>query len=291
MNKRIRKISNIERYFMISIGIILMVSGYYFFMIPADLVAGGVTGLALVINELTGFTISTFVFIVNMFLLFLGLVVLGKKVFLRSIFGSIAFPTVLFIFEEFVPLLDIENDFVIATIFGGALLGLGFGYVLKYGGTSGGSDIVVKILTDKFKLPVSVGLYITDGLVIALGVIAFYSEYGIVSGLYAILTMFISGKVADIVILGNSTKKAVQIITTKKDEIKNAIYETVERGVTEVTIKGGYTLDKKTMLVTVITKQEYFFIRKIIATIDPEAFVYVTPATEIQGDFVHREDE
>ena len=290
MHKRIRQITNLERYSMISIGIILMAAGFYFFLIPQDLVAGGVTGLALVVNKYTNVSISLFVLILNIGLLLLGLVVLGKKIFLRSIYGSLLFPLVLYLFEEFVPLLDMENDFVIATIFGGALLGLGFGYVLKYGGTSGGTDIPVKIFTDKLKIPVSVSLYFVDGVIIASGVIAFYSDYGIVSGLYAILTLFISGKIADVVILGNSTKKSVQIITNHKEEIKNAIYETIERGVTEMSIKGGYTQKEKTMLVTVITKQEYYFIRNIIAKIDPEAFVYVTQATEIQGDFGIREE-
>jgi uncharacterized membrane-anchored protein YitT (DUF2179 family) len=83
----------------------------------------------------------------------------------------------------------------------------------------------------------------------------------------------------------------VQIITTHKDEIKTAIYDTIYRGVSELQVKGGYSQEPKTMLVTVITKQEYYFIRNIIATIDPEAFVYVTQATEIQGDFLIREDE
>jgi uncharacterized membrane-anchored protein YitT (DUF2179 family) len=201
------------------------------------------------------------------------------------------FPAVFFVLEEFVPLIEFENDFVIATIFGGALLGLGFGYVIKYGGTSGGTDIPIKILNQKLKLPLSVSLYLVDGTIITLGVIAYFADYGAITGLYAILTMFISGKIADIVILGNSSKKAVHIITNKKEEIKSAIYDSVFRGVTELNSTGGYSKEKKTMLVTVITKNEYYVIRNIIASIDPEAFVYVTPATEIQGDFTNREDE
>jgi uncharacterized membrane-anchored protein YitT (DUF2179 family) len=291
MHRKIRKIPFIERYTMISIGIILMAAGFYFFLIPVDLVAGGVTGLALVVYKYTGFTISIFVLIINMFLLILGLIILGKKIFIRSIYGSILFPAVLFIMEEYIPLLQMENDFVIATIFGGALLGLGFGYVLKYGGTSGGTDIPIKILYQKLNVPISTSLYYIDGVIIILGVIAFYSDYGIVSGLYAVLTMWISGKIADVVVLGNTRKKAMHIITNKKDEIKNAIYDSVFRGVSEVAVKGGYKGEEKTMLISVITSQEYYFIRNIIANIDPEAFVYVTPATEIQGDFSHREDE
>jgi uncharacterized membrane-anchored protein YitT (DUF2179 family) len=291
MHRKIRKIPFIERYTMISIGIILMAAGFYFFLIPVDLVAGGVTGLALVVYKYTGFTISIFVLIINMFLLILGLIILGKKIFIRSIYGSILFPAVLFIMEEYIPLLQMENDFVIATIFGGALLGLGFGYVLKYGGTSGGTDIPIKILYQKLNVPISTSLYYIDGVIIILGVIAFYNDYGIVSGLYAVLTMWISGKIADVVVLGNTRKKAMHIITNKKDEIKNAIYDSVFRGVSEVAVKGGYKGEEKTMLISVITSQEYYFIRNIIANIDPEAFVYVTPATEIQGDFSHREDE
>lgn len=288
---KIRLISPKERYAMILLGIVLMVAGFYLFLIPVDLVAGGVTGLGLVVDKVFGFKISLFVLIINSFLLILAYLILGKKVFLRSIFGSLAFPLVLYIFEEFVPALDIENDFFIASVFGGAMIGIGFGYVIKYGGTSGGTDIPIKILNKIFKFPLSVSLYIVDGVIVALGVIVFYEEYGLISGLYAALTIYISGKMADIVIVGNTSKTAVQIITTKPDEIKEAIYNTVYRGVTEVNIQGGYSKEQKTMLVTVITKREYYAIRNIIAQIDPLAFVYVTQATEIQGDFVVREDD
>ncbi len=292
MNKhKLREVKNTERYIMITIGIILMVAGFYFFLIPADLVAGGVTGLALVFDKLFGFKISIFVLIINLVLLLFALLFLGKKSFVRSIYGSLVFPLIMFLFEEFVPLLDIENDFVIASIFGGALLGLGFGYVIKYGGTSGGTDIPIKILYQKLKMPISVSLYFIDGAIILLGAIVFYPDNGLIGGLYAILTMFISGKVADIVVLGNNSRSAVQIITSKPEEIKNAIYDLVYRGVTEVSIRGGYTNDHKTMLVSVITKREYYVIRNIIASIDPMAFVYVTPATEIQGDFSVKEEE
>lgn len=268
-----------------------MVSGFYLFLIPSDLVAGGVTGLGLIVDRVFGFKISIFVFIMNTFLLLLGLIILGKKVFLRSIYGSFLFPLVLFLFEELMPVFDLGNDLFLAIIFGGALLGIGFGYVIKYGGTSGGTDIPIKILNKKLKLPLSVSVYIVDGVIVLLGVIAFFSDYGLNSGLYAILAIYISGRAADMVILGNSTKTAVQIITDQPETIKQAIYNTVYRGVTEVSIKGGYSKERKTMLVTVITKREYYVVRSIIANIDPLAFVYVTQATEIQGDFVVREDE
>ena len=288
---RIRQISKPEQYIMITLGIFLMVSGFYFFLIPAEVVAGGVTGLGLVLNEAFGFSISITVLIANMLLLLFGLVVLGKKVFFRSIFGSLLFPAVLYIFERFIPLFDLQGDMFISVIFGGALLGVGFGVVLKYGGTSGGTDIPVKILNKKMNIPVSFSIYLIDGIIVALGIIVFFETSGILGGLYALITIYISGRVADVVVVGSNSKKAMQIITDHPDEIKDAIYKAIIRGVTEVSIKGGYTKEKKTMLVTVITRQEYYIIRNIIANIDENAFVYVTPATEIHGDFFERESE
>lgn len=287
----IRQISRGEQYIMISLGIVLMVSGFYFFLIPANIVAGGVTGLGLVLNEMLELPISLTVFVFNMLLLVLGLVILGKKVFFRSIYGSLLFPAILYVFERYVPLFDLQGDLFISVVFGGVLLGMGFGIVLKYGGTSGGTDIPVKILNKKFKVPVSMSIYLIDGVIVTLGIIAFFDTNGILGGLYALVSIYLSGKVADIVIVGSNSKKAMQIITDRPDEIKDAIYKAIIRGVTEVSIKGGYTKENKTMLVTVITRQEYYIIRNIIANIDEHAFVYVTPATEIHGDFFERESE
>lgn len=289
-NRGLRTVNIYEQYAMITFGIILMTAGFYYFLIPADLVAGGVSGFALVMNRFFGWTISLVVFIANMFFLALGVLFLGKRVFLRSIYGSLLFPFVLFLFETFAPALNIENDFILGAVFGGGLLGLGFGYVLKYGGTSGGTDIPIKILNKKLKLPISSGIYMIDGVIIALGVVAFYELHGMTTGLYALITMFIGGRVADTVVVGSSSKKAVQIITDYPNEIKQAVFASILRGITEVPIQGGYTNKKKTMLITVITKQEYYTLKNIVASIDPAAFLYVTPASEIHGDFEEREE-
>jgi uncharacterized membrane-anchored protein YitT (DUF2179 family) len=288
---KLKPITKVQQYLMISVGVIIMVSGFYFFLIPANIVAGGVTGIGLILNRAFDFSISITVLIFNAILLLLGLFVLGKKIFLRSIYGSLLFPAVLFVYETFLPVLDIKGDLFIAVIFGGSLLGLGFGIVLKFGGTSGGTDIPVKILNKKFNVPVSFSIYLIDGIIVALGIIAFFEDNGVIGGLYALIAIYISGKVADVVVVGSNSKKAMQIITDFPDQIKAAIYASISRGVTEVSIKGGFTKTRKTMLVTVITRQEYYFIRNIIAKIDENAFVYVTPATEIHGDFFEKESE
>lgn len=290
-HKKLRIISKYEQYLMISIGIILMVLGFYYFLLPADLVAGGVSGLGLVFNKFFGFKLSYVVLVSNMILLAFAYIFLGKKVFVKSIYGSILFPITLYLFEHFVPPIDTGNDYLLAVTFGGFFIGFGFGLVIKYGGTSGGTDIPIKIFNKRLRLPLSVSIYLVDGIIIMLGVLAFFPEHGIKTGLYALITMFVSGKVADMVIVGSNSKKAVQIITNYPEEIKEAIYKAVSRGVTEVEIIGGYSKIKKTMLVTVITRQEYYLVRNIIANIDETAFVYVTPATEIQGEFEERESD
>jgi uncharacterized membrane-anchored protein YitT (DUF2179 family) len=268
-----------------------MVSGFYFFLLPQEIVAGGVTGLGLVLNKMFGFSISLTVFVFNGILLFSSLFILGKKIFIRSIYGSLAFPLVLFLFEHFVPPLDFNGDYVLAVLFGGGLLGLGFGTVLKYGGTSGGTDIPVKMLNKKLGLSIGFSVYLIDGIIVLLGIFAFLDSSGVVGGLYALIAIFISGTVADMVVVGGNGKKAMHIITDKPDEITASIFKAITRGVSKLDIKGGYTNQSKTMLITVITKQEYYVVRNIIAKIDEFAFVYVTPATEIHGDFYVKEND
>lgn len=288
---QIREISKIEQYTMITLGIVIMVAGFYFFLLPQEIVAGGVTGLGMVVNEVFDVSISLMVFIFNAVLLISSYFVLGKKVFVRSIYGSLAFPAVLFIFEQFIPQIDFNNDYVLAVLFGGGLLGLGFGTVLKYGGTSGGTDIPVKMLNKKLGLPIGFSVYLIDGIIVILGMFAFYDTAGFSGGLYALIAIFISGAVADMVVVGGNSKKAMQIITDKPDEITAGIFESISRGVTKMEIKGGYTNQVRTMLVTVITKSEYYVVRNVIAKIDDSAFVYVTPATEIHGDFYVKEND
>lgn len=287
----LKQISFKRRYLMITWGIFLMVAGFYYFIIPANLVIGGVSGVGLLLGELLDVSISFVVLILNIILLFVGWAFLGFKSFYRSIYGSLLFPFILFLFEQLSPTFEFLDDFVLVVAFGGLFLGLGFGYVIKYGGTSGGTDIPIKILNKRLKLPLSISMYSIDGIIIASGVLAFYQTSGVTPGLYAIMTMVVGGKVADWVVLGSNTTKAVHIITDEADKIKDAIYERVYRGVSLVPMKGGYSNIKKQMLITIITKDEYYTVRSIVAEVDPQAFVYASPASEIHGDFSYRTED
>ena len=277
-----------KRYTFISIGILFMVIGFYYFIMPASLVIGGVSGVGVLFSELFDMQVSLVVLILNIILLGLGWLMLGKKSFIRSIYGSLLFPFFIFMFETFSPQLSMPHDFLLYVTFGGFFLGLGFGVVIKYGGTSGGTDIPIKILHRYLDLPLSMSIYLVDGIIIVSGVLAFYADSGLSLGLYAVLTTVIAGKVADFVVAGSNTLKAVHIITDHPRRIKRLVYERIDRGVSLVPIEGGYLESEKIMLLTIITRDEYYTIKNIIAKEDPEAFVFASPATEIQGDFSKR---
>ncbi len=283
-----KELTFIQRYFFITAGITLMVMGFYYFIMPAAMVIGGVSGVGVLFSELFDIRVSYVVFVLNVLLLGLGWLMLGRKSFIRSIYGSLLFPGILFLFETFSPTLEMPHDFLLFVTFGGFFLGLGFGIVIRFGGTSGGTDIPIKILHRLLDLPLSLSIYLVDGLIIFSGIVVFYSEAGVSLGLYAILTTVIAGKVSDVMVAGSNTLKAVHIITDHPEQIKQLIYETVERGVSVVPIEGGYTEVKKHMLVSVITKDEYYALKNIVAKEDPKAFVFASPATEIQGDFTKR---
>ena len=284
----LRSIHHVERYGMITVGIFFMVAGFYYFLVPVDLVVGGVSGIGLIINRFTDASIATWVVIFNAFLLILAYLLIGKKSFLRSLYGSILYPLFLFIFE-LTPPLNID-DYLIASIFGGVIVGIGFGIVVRYGGTSGGTDIPVKIIHKYFKLPLSYAVYLVEGSIILIGMLTLGSQ-NIVYGLYALISIYVVGIATDRMVIGTNSLKTVHTITDYPEKIKNALFERLERGVTVVPVEGGYTKLKKTMLITVITKDEYYILRELVAKIDPQAFVYASPATEIHGDFETRQED
>lgn len=284
----LRRIQSLERYSMITFGIFLMVGGFYYFLVPVDLVIGGMSGVGLVVSRYVDTSIALWVLLLNALLLILAFFFLGKKAFYRSLYGSILYPLFLFLLE-FTPTLNLD-DFFIASIFGGAFVGIGFGIVVRYGGTSGGSDIPVKLVNKYFKIPLSVSVYVVDGVIIIAGILT-ASSGETLYGLYSLISVYILGRAADRMVLGSNSLKTVHTITDFPDAIKAEVYLQLNRGVTVVPVKGGYTAYEKTMLITVITKAEYYPLRNLVAKIDPNAFVYASPATEIHGDFAMREEE
>jgi uncharacterized membrane-anchored protein YitT (DUF2179 family) len=291
---RIRKINKLETYFFLTLGVFIMAAGYYFFIIPSGLVTGGATGIAIILHRyFVNVPISIFSLILNSILLLTAFLFLGKKEGLGATLGSIQFPLFLALFELVIqpPAFGL-NDLLLLALYGGAFVGLGFGLVCRYGGSTGGSDILIKIVKKYTPLNLSSSLYVVESTIIVAGAITFQGGFslGVVAALYAVIVVFVSGKVADLIVLGAQSKKAVNIVTEHPKEMKAAIFQTLRRGMTEIPSIGGYTERKKTVLILVIQNTEYHAVRKIIQANDPKAFVFVTPASEIHGEWSSKDE-
>jgi len=289
-----RNIIRFEQLFFLTLGVLIMAVAFYFFVIPSDIVTGGVTGLSQIIHRyFPGVPISYLAFGFSLIFLILAWLFLGKREFINSLYGSLLFPVCLWVLEQLVegPAFQVADRLLVA-LYAGGLIGLGFGIVVHYGGTTGGTDIPIKILKKHTPLSLAVSVYLVDGLVILLGALTDRTSIGegFIAALYALVIVILSGKVADSIVFGLQSKKAVHIVTRIPEIVKQNVFSLFSRGMTEIKGAGGFTGEAKTLLVMVIQNSEYHFVRQLILDADPEAFVYVTPASEIQGEWSSKEE-
>ncbi len=278
------KVLFLYNYFILTIGVALMAFGFIFFQAPLNIITGGISGLGLVIAEFANMSPTIFVFIGNALMLALALVCRDRTLFIRSVYGSIIFPVFLSLFGAIAPedyfLRRIENNQeLLATFTASIVAGVGFGLVLRKGGTTGGTNIPQVLLNKNFKIPVSTAIYIIDGGIILLGLLAF----GLETTLYGIIALFIIGQVTNHTVIYGHTRIAVHIITARPKEIKSEIYAQIKRGVTEIKVTGGYSNQEKEMLLTIIDRRRYYRLLKVVSSTDSDAFVFVTTAQEVTG--------
>lgn len=274
----------------INFGIFLITLAYYFFLLPNTLVIGGVMGLSIIFGDY----IPEWLFLYTSYaiLVTVGGILLGKKFLFRSIYGAIVQPTMVFLLAEvfkiapeyFMDMISDSNRLFVAIVCVGVLNGAGGGFMFKNNATTGGMDVVQKLISKYMNVPMSVAIYVTDGIVILIGLLTF----GLERGIFAILAMLLSGKIVDMVIIGRRNRKALYIITTKTEEMKKLIYELLNRGVTILDATGGYTMQNRKMLVSIVNNREYLKIKERIPSVDTEAFAFVIAASEVLGGFANR---
>lgn len=283
-----------KQYLFLTLGVFIMAVAFYFFVIPSGIVVGGTTGIAMIIQRFIPIIpISVSAFVLNAILLFLALWLIGKKEFVRSLYGSLLFPAFLALFELVFPEIRYpEIDLLLLSLYSGGLIGLGFAIVIHYGGTTGGTDIAIQIVNKYTRFKLGTSIYIVESTIIVVGALTTPEGWsvGLVNMLYAIVIVFLSGKMSDAFLLGAQSKMALNIVTEKPEQLKSAIFASFSRGMTEIDSVGGYTKRPKALLVMVIYHREYHYVTRIIADTDPSAFVYVTPATEVQGEWSPTEE-
>jgi uncharacterized membrane-anchored protein YitT (DUF2179 family) len=271
---------SIQKIIMILLGNLLYSFAIAFFILPSGLITGGTTGIALFVNYLTGLDISLFVLIFNLVMFIAGLIILGKTFALSTVLSSIAYPFMLS-FAQWLNRLtgDLTHDLILCTIFGGLLIGIGIGIVIRAGASTGGMDIPPLVLNKKFGINVSVSLYAFDFTILILQM--FFS--GREQILYGILLVCIYTFALEKVLIMGKSKTQVEIISEKYKEINDLIITRFDRGTTIYQATGGFTGNEAHAVLTVINKRELFAIQEAVMKLDPAAFIIISQVNEVKG--------
>lgn len=270
----------VRNIFLIFLGTGIYAFGVYAFTAPNNIAPGGVTGLVTVFNSFTGLPIGATVTVINIPLLLLGFKVLGKEFFWYTLLSTIFFQVQYDYLFPFFPVY--EGNMLLAGIFGGAFIGIGLAIVFMSGGSTGGTDIINRIV--QYKKPhIKIGTltFLSDFIVIAIAAFAFQS---IEAALYAIVAMFVSSKAIDWLMYGLNIQKLVFIISKRSDEIARVIAHDLDRSCTIMNAKGAYTGNRKDVILCACKNNEFYRLKHMVKRIDSESFMIVTDSGEVLGE-------
>ena len=270
----------VKEYFLTAVGTFLAALGVYYFMVPENLATGGVSGLAIVINNYVHLPISSINLVLNVILLIIGFIFIGREFGGKTIFSVALFSLFMFMMEKIYPATNpVTNEILLNLICGITISAMGLSIVFNQNASTGGTDIIAKILNKYFNMDIGKSLMVADIFVVAS---AFFT-YGLSTGIVGAFGWFLNGLVVNYFIDGLSIKREVVIITKKPLEVKNFIFSKIDRGVTIYKAEGGYTNEKKDIIVTILAKNEYFTLKKELKVLDPEVFVIVRNVHEVLG--------
>ena len=279
-NKVIYMYENIQKMLKLILGCLLISLSYNIFIAPNKLVSGGVSGLAIIINNVINLQNSTIILTINAILLIISMVFLSRKKTNATILGSILFPIFIRITENINVWLKIDTSSILfSTIIGGIIFGVGAGIIYKAGFTTGGTDILNQIVSQYFKISIGNSMLIIDGAIVITSGLFF----GINNMMYSIVLLYIISLISDRVILGISESKVFFIATSKEKEVKLFIIEELGHGVTIFHAEGGFKNKNQTILMTTLPTRKYYALKEGIRKIDTEAFYIITDTYEVFG--------
>jgi uncharacterized membrane-anchored protein YitT (DUF2179 family) len=264
---------------LVLVGNILYALTVKLFVLPANLMSCGTTGIALVVNHLTRLPISTFILIFNIAMLLLGWWILGRKFAMTTIFSSLFYPLALEMLNRTLGDVSFTDNIMLNVVFAALGLGLSLGMVIRGGGSTGGMDIPPLILNRFFRIPVSVTLWAFD-FCILLSQLLFHPVEDLLYGI--LLIIIISIALNKVMLLGTS-KTEVKIISTKADQIREAILSQVDRGVTILHGEGGYSREGTEVLLSIVSNHEMPKIERLARDIDPTCFMIINRVSEVWG--------
>ena len=267
----------ILEYIFVIIGAAVIAIGFNLFLFPNQVASGGVSGISTILHGLFGWNAGLVQYAFNIPLFIAGVLVLGKSFGFKSLLGTLSLPFFVILTQDWDPA---TMDPLLGSIFGGIVVGGGIGLVFKGKASTGGTDLLAQIITKFSGLTLGTSVLLIDGIIAVSAALVFDLE----KGLYAIIGLFVTTKTIDIIQMGFSQSKMVYIITTKQDEVRDAIYSEVNRGVTKLPAVGGYTGEEKPVLMVVVYQTEFTKLKQVVKNIDPSAFVIVSDAYEVLGE-------
>lgn len=263
-----------------TMGCILLAIGVYFFKIPNGFATGGVTGIGTVLAKITPISAGTWIWGLNVLLLLLGFIFLGKGNGIKTVYCSMLYSALTYVLEIVVPLSEpLSNQPLLELVYAMLLTSIGSAFIFNADASSGGTDITALILKKYTSLDVGKALLAVDFVVAASSFLVF----DIQTGLFSLLGLFAKAFIVDAVIDNLNTCKYFVVITDKREEISQFIIETLHHGVTVSTVVGEYTKQDKAMIHTVCKRMEAIKLRNKIKELDPKAFIIITTSSEIIG--------
>lgn len=258
-------------------GAAVIALGFNLFLLPNQVASGGVSGISTILNGLFGWNAGIVQYAFNIPLFIAGVVVLGKNFGMKSLVGTLTLPAIVILTQSWDA---VTLNPLLGAIFGGIVVGFGIGLVFKGKASTGGTDLLAQIITKYTGLTLGTSVLLIDGIIALSAAVVFDIE----KGLYAIIGLYVTTKTIDIIQLGFSQSKMVYIISDMEDELRDTIYEQVNRGVTKIPAIGGYTQKERSMLMVVVYQTEFTRLKQVIQTVDPKAFVIVSDAYEVLGE-------
>ncbi|MBR6185041.1 MAG: YitT family protein [Clostridia bacterium] len=271
------KNEKVTAYLEIFLGCLIGAAAYPLFLVPNNIAPGGLTGIATIFNYLFGWPVGVTSMLLNLPLFLIGWKAMGRVFVFRSLLATILFSA----FIDLLPLPPLTDDLLLGTVYGALALGLGLGLILRGGATTGGSDMVARMVHHRFPV-VTVGafLFMLDCAVILCAAFTMSAR----AALYALICIFVSAKVIDLALAGFGSAKACFIITGRAEEVSRRIMEELERGVTMLSGVGAYSGQRRTVLLSVISQREVYPLKKIVRQEDPKAFMFIADTHETLGE-------
>jgi uncharacterized membrane-anchored protein YitT (DUF2179 family) len=282
-HRRLTKRKIFQRILLITLGAALMAVGLEIFLVPNNVIDGGITGISIMLSYITGWKLGVFIFILNIPFFFIGYKQIGKTFALSTLYGIIVLSIGTTLLH---PVPAFTQDILLATVFGGIVLGMGVGMVIRYGGSLDGTEILAILFNNK--LPFSVGEIIMFFNLFILGSAGFVFSWD--RAMYSLIAYFVAYKTIDITITGLDESKSVWIISDNAKQIGDAILNRLGRGVTYINGEGAYSGDDKKVIFCVINRLEEAKLKEIVTENDDSAFLAVADIAEVRGGRFKKRD-